>query len=263
MTAPTRRILIVDDEPRSQMRVQFALEQFGFQCDLASSGQDALELVAENRYHVVVTELILPNTNGGEFVINLCAQELAPIIVVHTRTLEEEVYRGLKEEGVDAIVYKPTDYTAMARNIQSLAEGHTKLRTAGERLKKWSRGLPIPADNGVLRSLRKGDEWIQESPFRVEAFRFAIIVLACILIGLGWGNSLDHNIAGICKMFGLCGFAFYFCLELVAYQRNQYRSRLIRWSAERRLDEQRDVTSETLLLRKPGESPQAAQPVDA
>lgn len=263
MKLPFARALIVDDEPRSQMRIQFALEQFGFQCDLASDGRDALELVAENRYHVVVTELVLPNSNGGEFVLQLCDQELVPIIVVHSRPLEQEVYRGLKEEGVDAIFYKPTDYTAMARSIQLLVEGHSKPRTAGERLKKWSRELPIPSDNKLIRSLRKGDEWIQESPFRIEAFRFTIIVLACILFGLGWGNSLDPNIAGICKMFGLCGFAFYFCLELVAYQRNQYRTSLIRWSAERRSAEQMDGTCETLPLHKSSELPIAAHPVKA
>jgi hypothetical protein len=39
-------------------------------------------------------------------------------------------------------------------------------------------------------------------------------------------------------MFGLCGLAFYLCLELVAYHRDRNRSRLLQWSAERRLGEQ-------------------------
>jgi len=238
MKLPFARALIVDDEPRSQMRVQFALESVGFQCDLASDGADAIERLSECRYHVVVTELILPQTNGGEFVIQLCAHESAPLVIVHTRVLEPDVYQGLKSEGVDAIFYKPSDYTAMARRIQTLVDVRLAPRSPGDRLKKWCHDSTIKSESRIMRSIRTGDEWIQNSSFRMEAFRFTIIVLAGILFGLGWGNSLDTNVAGICKMFGLCGFAFYFCLELVAYHREQHRAKLLRWSAERRLGEQ-------------------------
>lgn len=71
-----------------------------------------------------------------------------------------------------------------------------------------------------------------------------IMLLACILFGLGWGNSLDSQMAGICKMFGLCGFAFYFCLELVAYHRERHRARLVKWVAERRLSQHVEIQVE-------------------
>ena len=47
MKVPFARVLIVDDEPRSQMRIQFALESVGFQCDLAADGPEALQRIAE------------------------------------------------------------------------------------------------------------------------------------------------------------------------------------------------------------------------
>ena len=244
MKVPFARVLIVDDEPRSQMRIQFALESVGFQCDLAADGPEALQRIAEGRYQAVVTELILPQTNGGEFVIELYEQKSAPVVIVHTRPLEQDVYMGLKNEGVDAIFYKPTDYAVMARKIQSLVEGRSSPRTAGERLKKWYNDSAQMAEVGLVKKLRTGDEWIQGNSVRVEAFRFTIVILACILFGLGWGNSLDTDIAGVCKMFGLCGFAFYFCLELVAYHRDQHRAKLLRWSAERNPADQLAVKTE-------------------
>ncbi len=244
MKLPFARVLIVDDEPHSQMRIQFALEEVGFQCDLAADGAEALQRTAEGRYHAVVTELILPQTNGGEFVIDLCAQKTAPVVIVHSRPLEQDVYLGLKNEGVDAIFYKPTDYAVMARKIQSLVEGRSTPRTAGGRLMKWYSESSQMADVGLVKKLRSGDEWIQGSNVRVEAFRFTIMILAGILFGLGWGNSLDSDIAGVCKMFGLCGFAFYFCLELVAYHRDQHRSKLLRWSTGRSPAGEQAVQSE-------------------
>lgn len=239
MKLPFARALIVDDEPRSQIRLQIALEGVGFQCDTASDGPEALEKIADSHYHAVVTELVLPSTNGGELVFQLCASAESPLIIVHTRPLEQEVYVGLKNEGVDAIFYKPADYNAMARSIQSLVEGRSTPRTPHERWRKWCQDSA--KSTRVIQTLRSGDGWIQDSTVRVEAFRFTIIILACILFGMGWGNSLDATMAGICRMFGLCGFAFYFCLELVAYHRDQNRSRVLRWSAERRLEEQLDA----------------------
>lgn len=239
MQLPFARVLIVDDEPRSQIRMQIALESVGFQCDIAGDGDEALLRIAESRYHAVITELVLPKTNGGELVFQLCAEVDAPLIVVHTRPLEQEVYVGLKNEGVDAIFYKPSDYNAMARSIRSLVEGRATPRTAQDRWKKWCH--ESARSTSVLQTLRHGDGWIQDSTIRVEAFRFMIIILACILFGMGWGNSLDPTMAGICRMFGLCGFAFYFCLELVAYYRDQNRSRVLRWSVERRLTEQKEA----------------------
>jgi len=260
---PFARALIVDDEPHSQMRLQFALEQAGFQCDLAQDGDEAIKRVSEYRYQVVVTELILPHTNGGELIIQLCAQEGAPIVAVHTRVLEQEVYWGLKREGVDAIFYKPADYSTMARKIQALVVGDASPQTAAERWKKWQKGPAGTTNHQVYRFFRQSDEWIQKSSFRIEAFRFCIIVLACILFGLGWGNSLDASMAGVCKMFGLCGFAFYFCLELVAYHRIQHRAKLLQWSAERRLAEQTEHQIETPLDRIASDMPRPAHPADA
>lgn len=258
MKLPFARVLIVDDEIHSQMRVQFALEQVGFQCDLAADGFEALHLIAENRYHAVVTELVLPHTNGGELVIKLCAQNQAPIVVVHTRILEHEVYCGLKNEGVDAIYYKPTDYSTMARGIRTLVEG--EFSSASPRWKKWRRGST--SENEFVQILRKGDGWIQSSNMRVETFRFTIVILACVLFGLGWGHSLDPRIAGVCKMFALCGFAFYFCLELVAYQRDQHRAKLLRWSAERRLAEHLEVQGDNVALRNSSHLSIAAHPIE-
>lgn len=263
MKLPFARALIVDDEPHSQMRLQFALEQVGFQCDLAHDGDEALKRVSEYRYQVIVTELILPETNGGELIIQLCAQESAPIVTVHTRVLEQEVYWGLKREGVDAIFYKPADYSTMARKIHALVAGDASPQTAAERWKKWQKGAVNTVDHRMYRILRQGDDWIQRSSFRIEAFRFSIIILACILFGMGWGNSLDASMAGVCKMFGLCGFAFYFCLELVAYHRTQHRAKLLQWSAERRLAEQTEFHAETPLARIGADLPRPRHPADA
>jgi DNA-binding response OmpR family regulator len=235
MTSSPIRVLIVDDEPIPAELVQFALESQGFHCDLAASGEEALQRIGQCSYDAVVTDLLMPGMNGGELVIRLCSRLQPPVVVVHTSVLEPELFRGLKREGVDEIVCKPANYPELARKIKTLVEGR-RLRYSW--LGRWSQqrrtSSPMPS-HPAARWFGDADNWIQSSPARRETFRFGIIILACILFGLGWGHSLTPQVAGVCQMIGLCGLGFYFCLDLVSYYRDQSRTALIRYSAERRL----------------------------
>ena len=49
--------------------------------------------------------------------------------------------------------------------------------------------------------------------------RFGTLLLACVLLALNWGRSLSPDVANMCQLFGICGLAFYFSLEMVADQR--------------------------------------------
>lgn len=245
MTTSSARVLIVDDEPISRKMVQFALELHGFECDLAEDGLAAQQHLAQHHYDVVVTDLLMPRVNGGELVISLCARPWRPIVVVHSAVLEREVSRGLKREGVDEIFYKPTDYTKMAEKIQSLVASRRSRQPWRGRWDKWRRASAPTESHNAIRLFVTGNEWIQSRPARREAFRFGIIVLACILFGLGWGHSLTPQMAGVCMMFGLCGLAFYFSLELVAYYRDQNRATLLRYYAEQRLSKERSLRTES------------------
>ncbi len=75
--------------------------------------------------------------------------------------------------------------------------------------------------------------WKQE-PWTV-IFRFNTMILATVLVVMSYSSSLPPNIARLCHLFGFCGWAFYFCLELVADQRAQRRAVASRKNAERRL----------------------------
>ncbi len=218
------RALIVDDDVDTRSALRTSLEERGFRCDVVADGNTALRRIAHQTYDVIVIELLLPLTDGGELVISICSLEHSPVIAVHTRVFEREVYLGLRNEGVDAIFFKPHDCTMMADTLVGLFERRSSAQAG------VGRSLAIT-------KLRKGDAWIQRSQIRVEVFRFSIMILATVLLSLGWGSSIDSSTAAVCRLFGLCGLAFYFCLEFVAYSRDLQRSSLIRWAAERRLAE--------------------------
>lgn len=235
MTPSPTRILIVDDEPILREMAELAFEQKGFECDSAADGIEALQRIGERSYDVVVTDLLMPRMNGGELVIRLCNLPSAPIVIVHTSVLEPEVIRGLKSEGVAEVVSKPANYSEIAGTIQALLERQRS--SMGRSIRRTSGICTFTSmrSNPFIQMFGRTDEWIQRTTSRRESFRFTILLLACFLFGLGWGESLSSHVAILCKLFSLCGVAFYLALELVAYYRDKNREMLQRHVAERRL----------------------------
>jgi DNA-binding response OmpR family regulator len=223
MTSSTGRILIVDGETTTQKLIRDALLEKGFQCDLAADGPEALKSLAKCDYDVVVTELLMQKMNGGEFVIRILGQLLPPAIVVHTNIREMEVFDGLKREGIKEIFLKPAPLAVVVERVQklALARSQSPINCYRKELRKASRRI-VPEN--IVRTLATCDEWIQNNAGRLHTFRFCILTTACILLGLSMGNSQNEHWSSICSMFGLSGLASFFCLELVAYYREQCRT---------------------------------------
>jgi DNA-binding NtrC family response regulator len=59
-----RKILIVDDETTLRHSIKQALQTADRRIDLASSGEEAVRLEAENAYEVIVADLMMPGLSG-------------------------------------------------------------------------------------------------------------------------------------------------------------------------------------------------------
>ena len=58
------RCLIVEDDEDCRWIIMRALMKLEFQCDAARDGDHALHFLAKEKYHVVVTDLRMPNKHG-------------------------------------------------------------------------------------------------------------------------------------------------------------------------------------------------------
>src|SRR5438105_4649873 len=59
-----KRVLVVDDDASTCELLSVVLEQRGLQVDVASDGQQALDLLRETSYAVVLLDLIMPVLDG-------------------------------------------------------------------------------------------------------------------------------------------------------------------------------------------------------
>jgi CheY-like chemotaxis protein len=76
------KILVVEDESINQRVAQLALENIGYQVDIAATGQAALTLYQANHYAAILMDIGLPDTKGTEVTRQI--RELEQTKGIHT-----------------------------------------------------------------------------------------------------------------------------------------------------------------------------------
>lgn len=101
------KILVVEDSPINQQVMTYFLESKGFECDLATSGAQALTLVHTNEYDLIFLDLRIPNLDG--FSAARAIRETGctvPIIAVTASAMPEDEKNAM-ESGMNAFMTKP------------------------------------------------------------------------------------------------------------------------------------------------------------
>ncbi len=121
--APT--ILIVDDEPHIRMLLEETLESLedqGVTLLYAEDGEEGLEIIKEERPHLVFLDVMMPRMNGFEvcdWVKNKLALEGVYIIMLTAKGQEFDSQRGM-EVGADVYMtkpFRPSEVLLMARTV--------------------------------------------------------------------------------------------------------------------------------------------------
>ena len=100
------RVLIVDDEPQIQRVLRPALTACGYEVLEATTGRDALRMIAVSAPDIAVVDLGLPDMDGKEVLREARAFSKIPIIVLSARDREAEKIVAL-DSGADDYVEKP------------------------------------------------------------------------------------------------------------------------------------------------------------
>jgi CheY-like chemotaxis protein len=105
------RVLVVDDEPQIRRTLAINLRAWGYQVDLAATGEEALKAAADQPPDVVVLDLSLPGIDGLQVIQGLRGWTRVPIIVLSVREREADKVAAL-DAGADDYVTKPFGITS-------------------------------------------------------------------------------------------------------------------------------------------------------
>jgi two-component system, OmpR family, phosphate regulon sensor histidine kinase PhoR len=133
------RILVIDDEQRIREGCFKILIKENCLVELAESGERGLEMLAENYYDIILTDLMMPGISGMEVIAKVREQHLDTVVIVITgfATLEHSI-EAMKKGAFDFI---PKPFTPeqlrvvvgkaveMTRTLQDIATEKTRFKT--------------------------------------------------------------------------------------------------------------------------------------
>lgn len=103
-----RNILIIDDDTDLSFIISEMLESYGYCVTCAEDSENALELLSENTFHLILLDINLPDTTGFELCRELRRVSTVPVIFASARTSETDRITGFDIGGDD---YLPKPYS--------------------------------------------------------------------------------------------------------------------------------------------------------
>ena len=114
------RILLVDDNLSGSTARKTVLEELGHKIHMASSGAEALEIFAQHKFDLVVTDYRMPRMDGLELIVRLRKQRPEILVVLVSGFVDT---LGLNEatSGADAVIQKSAnEVTHLVRAVNRL-----------------------------------------------------------------------------------------------------------------------------------------------
>lgn len=107
-TTMRKHILIVDDDEDLSFIIGEMLESYGYEVSRAENASKAFDMLSENKYHLVLLDINLPETTGFEICKELRKVSSVPVIFASARTSETDRITGFDIGGDD---YLPKPYS--------------------------------------------------------------------------------------------------------------------------------------------------------
>lgn len=181
-------ILLVDDEKLIVKGVKFSLEMDGMTVDTAYDGEEALQKARENKYDLIMLDVMLPKIQGTEVCQQIREFSSVPVVMVTAKDGDMDKIMGL-EFGADDYVTKPFNILELKARIKAILRRST------------FNDSPPPSDNIKFRDIRldKGSRrvFVREKEINLTAKEFDLLAFFMKNIGRVYAREkLLHEIWG-------------------------------------------------------------------
>ena len=157
MTEPIT-ILAVDDQPPNLRLLDAVLSPRGYRVITASSGEEALELLASSGIDLVLLDIVMPGIDGYEVCRRIRSEPATaflPVVMI-TASGDQEKTRAI-EAGADDFVSKPFHQGELLARVASLARikrYHDTITRQAAELAEWNAELEARV-NAQLEELQR------------------------------------------------------------------------------------------------------------
>ena len=132
-----KNILMVDDDSTIAFAVKYAVEQEGFNLDIAENLENARKIVNSKEYDLILLDVMLPDGNGYEFLKQLREHdEDTPVIFLTACDEEVNIVMGL-DIGGDDYITKPFRVRELISRINAILRRKGKSQDSNKKILKF------------------------------------------------------------------------------------------------------------------------------
>jgi CheY-like chemotaxis protein len=132
---PQQRVLLVDDDDAIREMLELVLQRRGLIVVQARNGSEALRLYRDQEFDLVVTDLIMPEKEGIETILEIRAMK-RPIRIIAISgggRVDQSMHLHLaKSVGADRVVAKPFLPVDFLKVVDELLASPARISTRGD-----------------------------------------------------------------------------------------------------------------------------------
>lgn len=148
---------MVDDEKLIVKGIRFSLEQDDMQVDCAYDGEEALEYARNNKYDIILLDVMLPKLTGFEVCQQIREFSNVPIIMLTAKGDDMDKILGL-EYGADDYITKPFNILEVKARIKAIMRRVEPKKSSGENIPKIMESGELRLDCEGRRAYISGRE---------------------------------------------------------------------------------------------------------
>lgn len=114
-----KRILVVEDEKDIQNIIKAFLENAEYKVETADDGLDAINLIQNNNYDLILLDIMLPKVDGFTICEMIRKNSNVPIIILTALTDEESQLKGF-DKLADDYITKPFSMPVLLKHIEAI-----------------------------------------------------------------------------------------------------------------------------------------------
>jgi two-component system copper resistance phosphate regulon response regulator CusR len=114
------KILVVEDEAKTARFLRKGLREAGFVVDVAEDGEEAIHLVGELPFDLIVLDVMIPRADGWQVLVTLRGHGIeTPILLLTAKDAVADRVKGF-ELGADDYLVKPFAFSELLARVRSL-----------------------------------------------------------------------------------------------------------------------------------------------
>lgn len=121
------KILIVEDNKINQMITKKILTKMNLKCDIVDNGEDAVELIKNNNYNIILMDIHMPGISGIEATKIIRSFDKKLTIFALTAVTIEDKMHEFEEAGFTDIIPKPFKQEEFEKKLYNALAGKSQL----------------------------------------------------------------------------------------------------------------------------------------